>query len=265
MDRDYFYKNRQQTNGNTIQTDDFFQMTKYHTKGEDNINEGSVEIIKDKLYFVSSDTAPLSNEDSYYFKTDDLVELEYEPFNKDFGPLKLSMVHRYCWELVRLLQDKEYHTNKIYHYCSETYDKQANGACLMGWFMIIILRKTADEAWYALKPYHKRLVWYRDSSSGPDSYKLSIYDILAGLERAISLKWYDFKTFDVHEYEYYEKVENGDLNWIIPDKFIALMGPSGKSFDRSGNEQHTPEDYEPLFKALNVERIIRLNKPCYNK
>ena len=86
-----------QNNGNTIHPDDdYFEMNRYHTKNEDNINEGSVEVIKDKLYFVSSDTAPLSNEDSYYFKTDDLVELEYEPFNKDFGPLKLSMVHRYC-------------------------------------------------------------------------------------------------------------------------------------------------------------------------
>lgn len=126
--------------------------------------------------------------------------------------------------------------------------------------MIIILKRTADEAWYTLKPYHKILATYRDSSGGPDTYKLSIYDVLAGLERAIGLGWYDFKTFDVHEYEYYEKVENGDLNWIIPNKFIALMGPSGKSVDKHGHSQHTPEDYEPLFKALNVERIIRLNK-----
>ena len=36
---------------------------------------------------------------------------------------------------------------------------------------------------------------------------------------------YKFRDFDNKEYEYYEKVENGDLNWIIPNRFIAFMGP----------------------------------------
>ena len=52
----------------------------------------------------------------------------------------------------------------------------------------------------------------------------------------------DHKTFDNKEYEYYEKVENGDLNWIIPGKFIAFMGPldNTSKLERRGN---TPEDY----------------------
>jgi cell division cycle 14 len=48
---------------------------------------------------------------------------------------------------------------------------------------------------------------------------------LQGLEFAIKLGWYNFKDFDNKEYEYYEKLENGDLNLIIPGKFIAFMGP----------------------------------------
>ena len=59
--------------------------------------------------------------------------------------------------------------------------------------------------------------------------------MLTGLQKAISVGWYDFRKFDVHEYEYYEKVENGDLNWIIPNKILALMGPSGKRIDKSGH------------------------------
>lgn len=29
-------------------------------------------------------------------------------------------------------------------------------------------------------------------------------------------RWLDFNHFDPVEYEFYERVENGDFNWIIP-------------------------------------------------
>ena len=45
-------------------------------------------------------------------------------------------------------------------------------------------------------------------------------------EADIKAKQAELQTeFDNKEYEYYEKVENGDLNWIIPGKFVAFMGP----------------------------------------
>ena len=28
------------------------------------------------------------------------------------------------------------------------------------------------------------------------------------------------------EYEHYERVENGDFNWIVPGKFLAFSGPT---------------------------------------
>jgi len=54
--------------------------------------------------------------------------------------------------------------------------------------------------------------------------------------------WYTLREFDNKEYEYYEKVENGDLNFIIPNKFIAFMGPVDQqaALKRGAN---SPEDY----------------------
>jgi cell division cycle 14 len=48
------------------------------------------------------------------------------------------------------------------------------------------------------------------------------------------LKWFDYKKFNLRDYEYYEKVENGDLNWIIPGKFVAFSGPSSTQTDAEG-------------------------------
>jgi cell division cycle 14 len=76
--------------------------------------------------------------------------------------------------------------------------------------------------------------------------------------------WYNFRTFNVKEYEYYERVENGDLNWVIPNKFIAFMGPVDRREDgqRSG---FTPEEYGDIFKKLNVSKVVRLNEAKYDR
>jgi cell division cycle 14 len=93
----------------------------------------------------------------------------------------------------------------------------------MGAFMVIVLKRTAEEAWMKFKAYHDVFIPFRDAGEGASLYdctvslnfKVQIYDCLKGLEIAIKLGWYDFRTFDANEFEHYEKVENGDLNWVI--------------------------------------------------
>ncbi len=59
-------------------------------------------------------------------------------------------------------------------------------------------------------------------------------DCLRGLEYGIKLKWFDVRNFNLRDYEYYERVENGDLNVIVPEKFIAFSGPSSTPRDPDG-------------------------------
>ena len=80
---------------------------------------------------------------------------------------------------------------------------------------------------------------------------------------AVKLGWYNFKTFDVREYETMEQVANGDMNWIVPNKFLAFMGPVADLQCRDGVRLFTPEDYAPLFKEMGISRVIRLNKSVY--
>ncbi|MBZ3883731.1 Dual specificity protein phosphatase CDC14C [Sciurus carolinensis] len=81
---------------------------------------------------------------------------------------------------------------------------------------------------------------------------------------AMQYGFLNFDTFDLEEYEHYERAENGDLNWIIPDRFIAFCGPHSRSRLESGYHQHSPETYIPYFKTHNVTTIIRLNKKMYD-
>ncbi len=90
-------------------------------------------------------------------------------------------------------------------------------------------------------------------------------DCLKGLEYAMKLGWYDPRTFNVKEYEFYEKIENGDANWIIPGKFLAFSSPSATSVDSDGYPCLTPKDYIPIFKKMGIKMVVRLNQKCYNR
>jgi len=38
----------------------------------------------------------------------------------------------------------------------------------------------------------------------------------------------------LRDYEFYERIENGDMNWILPGKFLAFSGPSASQRDPDG-------------------------------
>ena len=131
-------------------------------------------------------------------------------------------------------------------------------------FMIIVLKLSPQEAFDTFKSYHGEFMPFRDASKGECHYECTILHCLQGLEQGIKHRWYDFKTFNVKEYEYYERVEHGDINWIIPGKFAAFMGPIDRREpgQRSG---YTPEEYTDIFKEWNIKRVIRLNEAKYDR
>ena len=50
----------------------------------------------------------------------------------------------------------------------------------------------------------------------------------------MSLNWFDIQKFNVKDYEFYEKIENGDMNWIVPGKILAFSSPSDNNFTKEG-------------------------------
>ncbi|NXM31488.1 CC14A phosphatase, partial [Oxyruncus cristatus] len=216
----------------------------------------------DRLYFATLRNKPKSTVNTHYFCTDE--ELVYENFYGDFGPLNLAMLYRYCCKLNKKLKYFSLSRKKIVYYTSFDQRKRANAAFLIGAYAVIYLKKTPEEAYRTLlsgsnPPY----LPFRDASFGNCTYNLTILDCLQGVNKALQHGFFDFKTFDVDEYEHYERVENGDFNWIIPGKFLAFSGPHPKSKLENGYPLHAPEAYFPYFKKHNVTSIIRLNKKIY--
>lgn len=218
-----------------------------------------VEIVRDRLYWLSDAKTPRGEGQAFFFCIDD--DLVYQPFFKDFGPLNLGNTYRFVTELDKLMTNNEYASSKIIHYTSLDVAKRANAAYLMGAFQIIIMKKTAMEAWAPFVNVDPPFKPFRDASYTNCSYQCTILDCLRGLEYAIKLGWFNYKTFNIQEYEFYEDIENGDLNWILPNKFVAFCTP----MSGTGKDQNlSPEEYSKIFKQMKVTAVVRLNNPQYD-
>uniref|UniRef100_A0A671SYG8 Dual specificity protein phosphatase CDC14A-like n=1 Tax=Sinocyclocheilus anshuiensis TaxID=1608454 RepID=A0A671SYG8_9TELE len=230
---------------------------------DENYVIGAAEFVKDRLYFATLRSKPKSTANTHYFSTDE--EFVYENFYADFGPLNLAMLYRYCCKLNKKLKSFTLTRKRIVHYTSFDQRKRANAAVLIGAYAVIYLKKTPEEAYRALiSGSNASYLPFRDASFGNCTYNLTVLDCLQGIRKALQHGFLNFETFDVNEYEHYERVENGDLNWIIPGKLLAFSGPHPKSKIENGYPLHAPEAYFPYFRKHDVTTIVRLNKNIYD-
>ena len=197
-----------------------------------------------------------------YFLDQDLV---YEPFCADFGPCNLGHVWRFCQNVNHLLQQYGPRGKPIYMLVGPHPHKRANAAALVGIHSVLYLGKRAEEAYAPLRPLEP-FAGFRDASCGTPSFTLGVADVIRGMARAKDvgfINWHAGEKFDLEEYEHYEQVENGDLNWIVPGKLMAFSGPSAQPKHFGGWRTFTPEDYIEYFREKGVNGVIRLNKKMY--
>lgn len=66
---------------------------------------------------------------------------------------------------------------------------------------------------------------YRDASYGNCTYRLTLLHCWRGLRTAVVLGHFSLESFDLRSYEFFERIQNGDMNWIVPGKFLAFSTP----------------------------------------
>jgi len=193
-------------------------------------------------------------------------DLLYEAFCADFGPLNLAMTYRYCKLLESKLSDPALKGKRIIHCCCADPKRRSNAAYLICAYMVIVHRQPAEKVFAPFNFANPPLMPYRDASANPTSmFHLTVLDCLQGLEVSLRLKLFDWERFNVESYEYFEKVENGDLSWILPGRMLAFAGPFPSNTDEDGFHTLTPEDYVPLFREAGIHLVIRLNRKTYVK
>uniref|UniRef100_A0A3P8YYC1 protein-tyrosine-phosphatase n=2 Tax=Esox lucius TaxID=8010 RepID=A0A3P8YYC1_ESOLU len=175
------------------------------------------------------------------------------------------MLYRYCCKLNKK-RTSFIHSRRVIHYTRFDQKKRANAAVLIGAYAVIYLKRTPEEVYKTLiSGNNTAYLPFRDAALGESTYSLSILDCLQGIRKAMQHGFCDFETFDVEEYEHYERVENGDMNWIVPGKILAFSGPHPKSKVENGYPLHAPEVYFPYFQDHDIITVVRLNRKIYDR
>lgn len=226
--------------------------------------EPAIEIVPNRLYWQSFRGYPEPQQGVHFFSTDDL--LVYDPYYGDFGPLNTSQLVRF----MRMLNDKmraaEAEKKKIVYFCRANADTRANSALLISAWNMVYRDKSPADAFAPFGAVRTPFVPFRDASLGPPLFNLTIQHCLAGLHKAIACNFIDPDTFDCEEYEYYERVENGDFNWVVPGKFLAFSGPTQTPISYvDGVKTNTPETYFEYFRENNVTAVVRFNNKVYDR
>uniref|UniRef100_A0A8C6WJ32 protein-tyrosine-phosphatase n=1 Tax=Neogobius melanostomus TaxID=47308 RepID=A0A8C6WJ32_9GOBI len=173
-------------------------------------------------------------------------------FYSDFGPLNLAMLYRYCTKLHKKLKVTARNTKRVVHFTGRDPKKRANAAVLIGGYAVSTCLQTYLQTFKL------------DAAVGECSFSLSVLHCLHGIHKAMRHGFLDFDKFNVEDYEHYERVENGDMNWIIQGKLLAFCSPHHHSKTDNGYPLHAPEAYFRFFREHGVTDVVRLNRKLYD-
>lgn len=98
---------------------------------------------------------------------------------------------------------------------------------------------------------------YRTEGEGTCDHKVTIRDCLLGLKMAFNhLPTLKLESFDVENLLWMEQPQNGDLNWIVPGKLLALAGPTDQNWSL--------QKFMEYAQSNSIGCLVRLNRPHYS-
>ncbi|KAI9882464.1 MAG: hypothetical protein M1823_005790 [Watsoniomyces obsoletus] len=222
-----------------------------------------------------------------YFSIDDL--LLYNAFFADFGPLHIGHLYRFAVYLHNILGNPEYEKRRVVIWSKADARSRANTACMLACYMVLIQSWPPHLALGPIAQADPPYMPFRDAGYSRADFIITIQDVIYGLWRAKEENLCGLRGFDLDEsvldhrgYEFFERADMGDLNWITPS-FVAFASPQHTPVqvipESSSLYAAVPNTIEGVkastlpvrfqnvlthFASRNVGLVVRLNSPLYS-
>lgn len=104
---------------------------------------------------------------------------------------------------------------------------------------------------------YETVIGFRTEGEGLCDHRVSIVDCLLGFQMALNhLPSLKLNSFNVEDLLTMEQPQNGDLNWIIPGKLLALAGPTNKNWPITAFLEYAEKN--------SIGAMVRLNREHYS-
>ena len=220
----------------------------------------TIEFLKGKIYLVVSDEKPEDTDEFVYFTIEE--SLPYNNFNLDFGPLHVGHLYRFAVALHKILNEPRNKNKCVGFYSSNDSRQRTNAACILCCYMVLVQNWAPHQVLLPIAQIDPPFMPFRDAGYSHADFEVTIQDVVYGVWRAKERNLLDMRSFDLEEYEQYERVDQGDLN-ILANDFIPFASPKQS---RPGAPLNTAfKSVLELFREKNVQLVVRLNSHLYDK
>ncbi|KAH8657584.1 putative tyrosine-protein phosphatase CDC14 [Tricladium varicosporioides] len=233
---------------------------------------------------VDGPSAVLSEKDRtppYYFSIDDT--LLYNAFHHDFGPLHIGHLYRFAVQFHDILGAPENKDKPVVFWSKADARSRANAACILASYMVLIQSWAPHLALAPIAQADPPLMPFRDAGYSQADYGITVQDVVYGVWRAKEQGFCALPSFDLEEYERYERVDQGDFNWLTPDFLafaspqhtpVAPISPSSPLYATLPSTTEAVDAHPTLpgpfknvlkhFKQRNIGLVVRLNSELYS-
>ena len=225
----------------------------------------AVEVIPGRVWYVVVRVIPHPRHDIAWVDAE--TPYHYWPFFEDYGPVSLGNLHRFCTAMNGAMKDRAASGKRVMVFSGPHGHKRANAVFLLASWSLLFQNRSPDEAYRPFARLRPVIAPWHDATPHADDFHLTTLDVLRGIAKARDCGFLTpFEHFDLPEYEHYEKVENGDMNWIVDGRFLAFAGPhDARACTPEGYVTTAVDDLVPHFKRKGVAAVVRLNKKYYNE
>lgn len=193
-----------------------------------------------------------------YFTVED--NLPYNSFHLDFGPLHIGHLYRFAVVLHNILNDDANLGKAIVLYSSTGAKERANAACLLCCYMVLVQSWSPHQVLQPISQIVPPFLGFRDAGYSQADFEITIQDIIYGVWRAKERGLLDLTSFNLEEFEQYERVDQGDLN-VLGKDYVAFASPQQP---KTGGLNEPFKKVLGYFKKQNVLVVVRLNSHLYN-
>ncbi|GAB0100540.1 hypothetical protein DMENIID0001_165920 [Sergentomyia squamirostris] len=181
-----------------------------------------------------------------------------------FGPPSMGQIYLYISKLQGILEDSRFIRRIIVLYVHETSLVDfTNAALLLGAFAILTRSLTVAEVarCFNLRDDDCHFLLFGDTTNTRYSSRLPIQYFFSALHKASTVcGLFRLEEFQLRKYEWLESVDNGNMTWVVPKKFLAFPIPDLKA----GGLMST-QKYIQYFKKHQVTTVVRLCEVTYDR